>query len=108
MKNLTILIIAILFIQNANSQNSLSGYINDKSNELVFFATVVLYNNSDSTISQATSSNNEGTYKLENIKDGDYYLEVSYVGYHKERKPFKIKKVFVGFKWNKYFCFKTK
>jgi len=87
MKNLITLIIVILLFQNASSQSSLSGNINDKiRNESIFFATVVLYNNSDSTISQGTSSDIEGNYKLENIKYGDYYLEVSYVGYHKERK----------------------
>lgn len=86
MKNFTILIIAILFFQNVSAQSSLSGNINDESNESIFFATVVLYNNSDSTISQAISSNSEGTYKLKNIKDGDYYLEVSFLGYIKERK----------------------
>ncbi len=86
MKNFTILIIAILFFQNLNAQNYLSGSIADENDKSIFFSTVVLYNQSDSTISQATSSNSEGTFELKNIKEGDYYLEVRYLGYKNEKK----------------------
>ncbi len=86
MKRITILIIVILFFQNANSQSIISGKITDQNNKSIFFATVVLYKQADSTIAQTASSRNEGTFMLKNIKQGDYYLEVSLIGYAKERK----------------------
>ena len=83
---LTFLIISFAFLQTAFAQNDLKGAITDESNTPIFFATVALYNQADSTIAKSASSGENGNYKLVDIKNGKYYLEVSMVGYATESK----------------------
>ncbi len=63
------------------AQNSLSGTVLDNKNKTVYFATVALYNASDSTIARTASTDEKGMFIIDKIKDGDYYLEVNMLGY---------------------------
>lgn len=85
MKNIVfILFLTIFFLQNAIAQNTLSGIVSDEDNSPVFYATVVLYNQSDSTIANSSLTDDKGKFVLNNISDGEYYLEIRFLGYQNE------------------------
>jgi len=78
---LYIITIIILSSTSIVAQSNLQGKIFDENKKTVFFATAVLYNQADSTIALSSSSDEEGMFKIKGIKDGNYYLKVSFVGY---------------------------
>ena len=80
------IIISFAFLQTAVAQNDLTGAITDEDDKSIFFATVALYNQTDSTIAKSASSGKNGNYELVDIKSGKYYLEVSMVGYATKSK----------------------
>ena len=81
MKNTTFLFLLFCFFTySISAQNSLSGKITD-GKDGIFFATVALYNQADSTIAQAESTNEAGEFQMKNIKDGTYYLEATMLGF---------------------------
>jgi hypothetical protein len=57
----------------------------DENDKPIFFATAVLYNQSDSTIAKSTSTGEDGKFKIENIKPGKYYLELRFLGYQNKK-----------------------
>lgn len=48
------------------------------------YATVVLFNKSDSAIVQGTSADENGNFELSKIPEGDYYIEINFIGYDKK------------------------
>jgi outer membrane receptor protein involved in Fe transport len=65
------------------SSVTLSGTIEDKlSKEALSFVNVVLKKASDSTLVTGTISDEEGLFFMTEIKPGDYYLEVSFIGFN--------------------------
>ncbi|WP_300977291.1 outer membrane beta-barrel protein, partial [Flavobacterium sp.] len=83
-KVLYFLILQLSFysISNAQTNVTVSGSIKDKNSKAVFpFANVVLKTEKDSSFVSGTVTNDEGRLSLSKIKPGNYYLEVSYVGY---------------------------
>ncbi len=81
MKILLNLLGILLLLPSLYAQNSVSGRITDDKGEGIFFATVALYSASDSTIVLAESSDNEGYYLIKDLKDGEYYMVASMLGY---------------------------
>ncbi|HFC00305.1 MAG TPA: hypothetical protein ENJ53_05825 [Phaeodactylibacter sp.] len=79
-KSIQLFALFFLFANTLFSQNNISGKITD-GNGGIYFATVALFNSADSTIAQAESTDENGLFKIEKIKDGKYYLEVSMLGY---------------------------
>jgi len=75
------LLIMMFFFQSLKAQSSLSGNVIDENDKPVFFATAVLYNQSDSSIANSSSTGKDGKFKIESIKPGKYYLEVRFLGY---------------------------
>lgn len=75
--------LAILVCLTAWSQGTISGQIVDEQNSSVSFATVVLFDNSDSTMVKGQISDAEGRFAFPNIKKGTYFIESSFVGYEK-------------------------
>lgn len=45
------------------------------------FANVVLFNPNDSSQVNGTVSNTEGVFTIENVKSGDYYIKISFIGF---------------------------
>jgi outer membrane receptor for ferrienterochelin and colicin len=78
-------IFAICLSQTALSQNQITGNITNSKGEGIFYATVALYKQADSTVAAAESSDAAGEFALKNIPDGRYYLEVTMLGYIDER-----------------------
>ncbi len=89
---LTLLFITIFSFQNLFAQSSFSGKITDDKNEAVFFATIALYNQTDSTFAKSASSDDQGKFSINNVKDGDYYVEINMLGFKNESKTLSFPK----------------
>src|ERR1035438_5383792 len=82
---LTILL-ATLFSSNLIAQNSLSGKITDKAkNDALIGATIFIPDLKISAISK-----DDGTYNLDNIPNGTFVVEVSFIGFATQSKEIKI------------------
>jgi outer membrane receptor protein involved in Fe transport len=55
--------------------------VEDGTEETIPYATIALYNKSDSMLVTGTMSNDDGAFILEKIAQGDYFLKVSFMGY---------------------------
>ncbi len=71
---------------------TVSGTAKDRSGKaLLSYVNVVLKNAKDSSFITGTVTNEEGRFSLQNVKPGDYLLELSYIGYATKMQP-----LFVG------------
>jgi outer membrane receptor protein involved in Fe transport len=89
-----ILFLQILCYMTSNAQTSVtvSGIIKDKTTKANLpFVNVILKAEKDSSFVSGTVSNEEGRFSISKIKGGNYYLEVSYVGYITQKQA-----LFVG------------
>ena len=96
MKTKTLLLIIVQFlvssIANAQTSVAVSGIVKGQNNKAPLpFVNVVLKAEKDSTFVGGTFTNEEGRFSLSKIKPGNYYLEVSYIGYTTKKQP-----LFVG------------
>lgn len=83
-KVLYFLILELSFFSISNAQTSVtvSGLIKDKNTKSVLsFVNVVLKTEKDSSFVSGTVTNEEGRFSLSKVKSGDYFLEVSFIGY---------------------------
>ena len=79
-------------ISYAQTNVTVSGSIKDKNSKSILpFVNVVLKTEKDSSFVSGTVTNEEGRFSLSKIKSGNYYLEVSYIGYKTTKQP-----LFVG------------
>ncbi len=80
---LSLILQLILFsVSSAQTNVTISGMIKDKkSKESLPFVNVVLKTKKDSSFVVGTVTNDEGRFSLSKIKSGNYYLEVSFIGY---------------------------
>ncbi|MEG8946701.1 outer membrane beta-barrel family protein [Rosettibacter firmus] len=61
---------------------TIEGYVFDESSSVPMeFANIVLFRASDSTQVTGTVTNSKGYFILENIRGGNYYLRVSFIGF---------------------------
>jgi hypothetical protein len=82
----------IFSITKAQTNVTLSGIVKDKNSKANLpYVNVVLKTEKDSSFISGTVSNEDGRFSISKIKSGNYYLEVSFVGY----KPTK-KTLFIG------------
>lgn len=83
-KVLYFLILQLSFFSITNAQTSVtvSGIIKDKNSKAVLpFVNVLLKTEKDNSFISGTVTNEEGSFSLSKIKSGNYYLEVSFIGY---------------------------
>lgn len=80
-----------LSFQSIQAQSSFSGKVTDDQNKPVFFATIALYK-ADSTFAKSASTDDDGYFKIEDIKDGNYYVEVSMLGYQTQSQNLEFPK----------------
>lgn len=79
-KPIQILALLLFITSSSFSQNSISGKITDGKNG-IYFATVALHNQSDSSIVEAESTDEDGQFQFNNIKDGTYFIEANMLGF---------------------------
>lgn len=71
----------LLFTSLAMAQSSIKGKVISDKGQAVAFATVVLRNLSDSAFVKAAVCNESGTFTIPSIDSGEYWANVSSVGY---------------------------
>lgn len=79
----SLLFIALLFtaITSAQAQKfSITGQVNDKSNQPLPGATVVALKQ-DSSVIKGTSTDATGNFSLDEIRKGNFIIKISYIGY---------------------------
>lgn len=73
------------------SQNySVSGHILNESNKAVSYANIILLKASDSTAISGTTSNDLGKFKISNLNQDNYLIEISFIGFKKISKAFSL------------------
>lgn len=90
MKKFTILFIFFLSCLSAFAQSNskiIGSVKEEKTKQSVSYATVVLYQWSDSTLVSGSMSTETGSFCLDNIPQGKYYLSASCMGYETLSKP---------------------
>ncbi|NQW76158.1 MAG: TonB-dependent receptor [Cytophagales bacterium] len=77
----------IFSITKAQTNVTISGIVKDKNTKANLpYVNVVLKTEKDSSFISGTVSNEEGRFSISKIKSGNYYLEVSYIGYKTTKK----------------------
>lgn len=78
--NIVFLIVILFIVQFATGQ--ITGKIQDTAdNYPLEYGTAALYNQEDKSLVTGVITNIDGVFVLDNIKNGRYYLEASFVGY---------------------------
>ncbi len=82
----TVLLLAFIGVfSNAFGQNkgvTISGIVKDKTTKTALsFVNILLKTENDSAFVTGTVTNEEGRFSLPNVKKGNYYLELSFVGF---------------------------
>jgi len=87
------LLLVILFIiaASANAQNYIGKIMSSDSKPIVF-ANVLLLQARDSALVKGTISDAEGTYRFDNVPEGDFLLSGYMMGYRRQYIPIAIKK----------------
>lgn len=74
--------LALLFIYSDTwSQNIVSGYVFESEDTPLEFANILLLNASDSTLFKGAVSEMDGSYQIDQIPDGRYFLTISMIGF---------------------------
>ena len=85
--NLLCLIGLISYAQNL----SITGKVVDSEQNPIFFANVILYN-MDDTFVKGTSTNDNGTFELDQINQGSYFIKISFIGFRSFSKTITLEK----------------
>ena len=79
--NRLILSILSLFLASPIlAQHALTGIVSDEQGEALGYATVALLNPTDSILNYFGVTDNKGSFRIRNIKEGDYLMQYSFVG----------------------------
>ncbi len=79
-KKLILIILSLALAGPLLAQHALTGTVSDEQGEALSFATVALLNPLDSILNYFGVTDSKGTYRIRNIKEGDYLLQYSFVG----------------------------
>ncbi|MCF0052407.1 TonB-dependent receptor family protein [Dyadobacter sp. LJ53] len=85
--NLTLLIILICAALPAMSQSRIKGKIVEKGDQGAAYATIALIAASDSSVVKGAVTDESGVFEIDNIANGNYLVNVQYVGYKKKWSP---------------------
>lgn len=80
MKRILLFCIALLSIIILKA-NTIQGIVLDENKKPIEFSNIILHKYSDSTYLNGTTTDSSGKFIIDNIKDGNYFLEIVYVGY---------------------------
>jgi len=59
--------------------------VENQTNESIPYASIAIYNLKDSTVVTGTMTDEEGNFTIKRLNEGNYYLEVSFMGYKSHR-----------------------
>ncbi len=76
-----LLTILLLYSLNSSAQNQINGFVYDHTATPLPYTTVALLHTEDSTMSYFGITANDGSWVIKNIKQGNYLLQVSFLGY---------------------------
>src|SRR3569833_1942027 len=81
------------FAQGPKAEGSISGTLLDEQGKPMMFASASLLNAKDSSLVKGVISNEQGVFTFDHIKDGQYIVKATPIGYEKAvTKPFSIDK----------------
>lgn len=70
---------------NPPTDGTIKGKVLDKqTNKPVEYATIALFKTSDKSLISGASTSPEGIFEIKNVASGNYYLEVTFIGYQKK------------------------
>ena len=84
---LVLTLLASQLFAQANNKSSIKGVVVDEQKTPLPYATIVLKNTKDSGIYRSALSNEKGAFAFTNLKPGNYFLELSMIGFEKLVKP---------------------
>ncbi len=84
---LTLTIILLFFFGTFSStaQNTISGKITDETKTSLPFANIILYEKGSTENPKGVISDDHGDYYFENIKNGNYYIAISMLGFETKK-----------------------
>jgi outer membrane receptor protein involved in Fe transport len=94
LKKIMLLVVAITFSSTAFSQKNItiSGTVKEKDTQNnIAYASVVLKTKLDNAFVIGTATNEEGLFTIDNIESGNYFLEISTIGFLTYKEP-----IFIG------------
>ena len=71
---------------------SVSGIVKDTTNDTVAFANLLVLKSQDSTVVTGTSSDENGSFQIDDIASGSYIIKTSFIGYKDNFKSIDIQK----------------
>ncbi len=85
-----LIVSSISLFSQGQGRLSLTGTVKDNSDKTMSGARVILTSNKDTTQKFGDITNKDGKFKIENLRRGDYNIEITYVGYQKISKAISI------------------
>lgn len=88
MKNLLLVVFFTGISQLLYAQTfSIKGQVKNQQNEVVSFATLAVHANKDSSLAKADIADENGGFRISNLKAGKYFIKVSAVGFSPFNSP---------------------
>lgn len=81
MKNLLFIIVLFFSSQLIVAQSVIKGKVTDDKGAGVPYATILVYKAADTTMAKGEVTHSDGTFQVEGLKEGKYWMKISYVGY---------------------------
>lgn len=78
---LTLFSLFLFIISISYGQNEISGVITNEKNTPVEFASIKLLSTQDSSVTGGAYTLLSGTYSIQNVSNGEYYMVINYPGY---------------------------
>jgi len=79
-KRLVLILLSVALAAPLIAQHALTGTVSNEQGEALGYATVAMLNPTDSILNYFGVTDNKGTFRIRNIKEGDYLLQYSFVG----------------------------
>lgn len=86
LKRLFYCFLFVISLSSFSQHHVLSGVVSDINKVPISYANVVVYNTIDLSFVSGTTSDENGEFKFENLKFGNYTLKISFIGYEEARR----------------------
>lgn len=91
MKRTILLFIIALFISDLHAQQlTVQGNVLDKKSNAIAYASIALLASDTTTLITGTISDDQGKYQLQQIKPGNYFISLSFMGYQPLIEPINL------------------